>query len=84
MNLVFHSFSSFSLPSQITPLLYKVYRPLARGQLEFCSIYDRGCRQKVGLNTARKEGTMYSEEQYHKALEVYEETGSITKTITIL
>ena len=27
---------------------------------------------------------MYSEEQYHKALEVYEETGSITKTITIL
>ena len=27
---------------------------------------------------------MYSEEQYHKALEVYEETRSITKTITIL
>ena len=27
---------------------------------------------------------MYSEEQYHKALEVYKETGSITKTITIL
>lgn len=27
---------------------------------------------------------MYSEEQYYKALEVYEETKSITKTITIL
>ncbi len=27
---------------------------------------------------------MYSEEQYYKALEVYKETGSITKTITIL
>lgn len=27
---------------------------------------------------------MYSEEQYNKALEVYKETGSITKTITIL
>ncbi|XOQ45152.1 MAG: hypothetical protein ACFWTN_12010 [Clostridium sp.] len=27
---------------------------------------------------------MYSEEQYHKALEVYEETTSVTKTITIL
>jgi putative transposase len=27
---------------------------------------------------------MYSEEQYRKALEVYEETKSVTKTITIL
>lgn len=27
---------------------------------------------------------MYSEEQYYKALEVYEETKSATKTITIL
>ncbi len=27
---------------------------------------------------------MYSEEQYHRALEVYEETGSVTKTIIIL
>lgn len=27
---------------------------------------------------------MYSEEQYHKALEVYEETKSVTRTITIL
>lgn len=27
---------------------------------------------------------MYSDEQYHKALEVYEETESVTKTITIL
>ena len=27
---------------------------------------------------------MYSEEQYYKALEVYEETKSVTKTITIL
>jgi GH35 family endo-1,4-beta-xylanase len=26
---------------------------------------------------------MYSEEQYRKALEVYEETKSVTKTITI-
>lgn len=27
---------------------------------------------------------MYSEEQYYKALEVYEETKSVTKTITVL
>lgn len=27
---------------------------------------------------------MYSDEQYRKALEVYEETKSVTKTITIL
>lgn len=27
---------------------------------------------------------MYSDEQYHKALEVYEKTKSVTKTITIL
>ena len=27
---------------------------------------------------------MYSEEQYRKALEVYEETKSVTKTITLL
>lgn len=27
---------------------------------------------------------MYSEEQYYKALKVYEETKSVTKTITIL
>lgn len=27
---------------------------------------------------------MYSEEQHYKALEVYEETKSVTKTITIL
>lgn len=27
---------------------------------------------------------MYSEEQYHRALEVYEETKSVTRTITIL
>ena len=45
---------------------------------------DEGMRTKSWLNTARKKGTMYSKEQYHKALEVYEETISITKTITIL
>lgn len=27
---------------------------------------------------------MYSEEQYHRALEVYEETQSVTRTITLL
>lgn len=44
-----------------------------------------GGGQIVGLNTCRKGDLgMYSDEQYRKALEVYEETKSVTKTITVL
>ena len=44
----------------------------------------RRCGQKVGQDAAGKNCPMYSEEQYSKALEVYMETDSITKTITVL
>lgn len=48
-------------------------------------LIDREGGQKVGLNTCRKGDLgMYSDEQYRKALEVYEETKSVTKTITVL
>lgn len=44
------------------------------------------CGQKVGLDTQRQKELekMYSEEQYHRALEVYEETQSVTRTIALL
>jgi hypothetical protein len=41
------------------------------------------CGQKVGLNTLRKEIEDVFREEYRKAPEVYEETRSVTKTITI-
>lgn len=44
------------------------------------------CGQKVGLDTQRQKERekMYSEEQYRKALEVHEETQSVTRTIALL
>lgn len=47
-----------------------------RGGPFICRIAERECGQKVGLDTQRQKERekMYSEERYHRALEVYEET----------
>lgn len=56
--------------------------------IEFCmkAAFRRpgGADEKLDCSRYQQEANMYSEEQYYKALALYDECGSVTKTITQL